>query len=460
MRRCTVTALVILILAGAVSAEDRFPRPDFESGYFRPTPEKPDPRSTLMEYVDVVALIVALAAMSVAAIVVRSRRLVFGIMVASLAYFGFYREGCVCPIGAIQNVALALFDSGYAIPFTAAAFFVLPLAATLLFGRTFCAGVCPLGAVQDLVLLRPLRVPRILEHALGMLPYVYLAAAVLFAATGSAFIICRYDPFVAIFRLSGEPMMWVLTGLVLLIAVFVGRPYCRYLCPYGVILRHFSRLAKWHVTITPDQCVKCRLCEDACPFEAISGPTPEVAHGHRRRGKGLLAVLILLLPVLTIGGALLARSARGSLARMHPTVRLAELVRRGALGLREKPAPLEIPEGIDPLVRRALIEAHAATKSPDTLLIEAIGKTGETAEALQARAEAIVDDVGVGAGFAGGFLALAFGLKLIQLSLRRKRTDFQADRALCVSCARCFEYCPREQLRLTGRAVSVRETES
>ena len=32
--------------------------------------------------------------------------------VACVAYFGFYREGCVCPIGATQNVTLALFDTG------------------------------------------------------------------------------------------------------------------------------------------------------------------------------------------------------------------------------------------------------------------------------------------------------------------------------------------------------------
>ena len=36
--------------------------------------------------------------------------------VGALAYFGFYREGCVCPIGAIQNVALGLASSEYAIP--------------------------------------------------------------------------------------------------------------------------------------------------------------------------------------------------------------------------------------------------------------------------------------------------------------------------------------------------------
>ena len=35
--------------------------------------------------------------------------------VAMLAYLGFYREGCVCPIGAIQNVVFSLVDRGHTI---------------------------------------------------------------------------------------------------------------------------------------------------------------------------------------------------------------------------------------------------------------------------------------------------------------------------------------------------------
>ncbi len=71
-------------------------------------------------------------------------------------------------------------------------------------GRSFCASVCPLGAVQELVAVRPVQVPTWIDHALGLLAYVYLGAAVLFAATGTAWIICRYDPFVGLFRLSSS----------------------------------------------------------------------------------------------------------------------------------------------------------------------------------------------------------------------------------------------------------------
>ena len=101
------------------------------------------------------------------ALVSRSRKYLLVLTVASLIWFGFVRDGCVCSIGATQNVALALGDTGYAIPLGVVAFFVLPLVFTLFFGRTFCAAVCPLGAAQELVAVRSLKVPRWLDHALG-----------------------------------------------------------------------------------------------------------------------------------------------------------------------------------------------------------------------------------------------------------------------------------------------------
>ena len=47
----------------------------------------------------------------------------------------------------------------------------------------------------------------------------------------------------------------------------------------------------------------------------------------------------------------------------------------------------------------------------------------------------------------GGWIGLVLGAKLISLSVRRHRTDFEPDRGACLSCARCFEYCPNERVR-------------
>jgi NosR/NirI family transcriptional regulator, nitrous oxide reductase regulator len=240
--------------------------------YKTPEVQKPLPRRWWLEVLDTVLLGAAMC-MSIRIVIKRrNRHGLIGLAAASLAYFGFYRQGCICPIGSIQNVAVALFDPQYSIPIVAIIVFFLPLVMALFFGRAFCGGVCPLGAIQELVAIKPLRVPLRLDRMLGLLKYVYLVLAIIFAllpALKRDFLICRFDPFVGFFRFTGAPYMLAIGGVFLIGGMFIGRPYCRYLCPYGGLLAWCSKLAKKGVTITPDKELDCGLCADACPFGAI-----------------------------------------------------------------------------------------------------------------------------------------------------------------------------------------------
>jgi len=80
-------------------AQDRFPRPEFESGYVYPEHQVPLQRSLVWEYIDLAVLIGALAVASWLALKRRSRQGLVWLSVFSLAYFGFFREGCVCSVG-------------------------------------------------------------------------------------------------------------------------------------------------------------------------------------------------------------------------------------------------------------------------------------------------------------------------------------------------------------------------
>ena len=409
-------------MAGVGLAEQRFPPPEFESGHQLPVATTPAARAVLFQYLDVVVLAACLGLASWLIYKRRSRKGLMALSIFSLLYFGFWKKGCVCAIGSLQNVSLALCDRSYAVPIGVVAFFVLPLVLALFAGRSFCAGVCPHGALQDLVLLKPVKVPPWLEQALSVLPYIYLGAGVLFAATGSAFIICQYDPFVPIFRMNGRSLMVLSGAALLLLGVFVGRPYCRFLCPYGALLKLGSMVAKWRVRVTPDYCTQCRLCEASCPFGAMREPQASPADAQAlAKDRRRLAWMLALLPVLLVGGGWLGHQFGAPASRLHPTVSLA-----------------------DQLVRAEGTVPNLGPQSPDDLALE---RARQTPKEILTEAAGIRHRFDIGGWIFGAWVGLVIGAKLISLSVRRKRTDYEPDRGDCFACARCFEYCPNELVR-------------
>ena len=430
MRRLLVIVALcgVVTAAGPAAAAQKF-TPKLPDWYQIPHHLAPDAEHWIWVYSDTHLLLGALVLASYLALKLRSRRGLFWLMVACVGYFGFVREGCVCPIGAVQNVVSAVVDGDYVLPVAVVVFFALPLIFTLLFGRTFCASVCPLGGVQDLVGLWPIAVPRWLSEGLGLLAWAYLGAAILFAATGCSYLICQYDPFIAIFRLGGDMHMIVLGGCMLLIGVFIARPYCRFLCPYGALLRVASALSWKHATITPGACIACRLCEDSCPYGAIDAANAEGRAPPRTEGKRRLAILLALLPVLVAAGAYGGTFLAGPFSRMHKEVRLAERV-----------------------------HGEAAKKLTGTTVdSDAFYKTNEDPKALYDRANALRETFRTGCAWFGGLFAMVVGLKLVALSVRRTRGDYTPHSATCFSCGRCFEYCPIERTRLkTGRTPEVK----
>jgi len=100
--RLVCLAFFALVLGSdALAQEMRFPKPEFQTGYDFPRTSVPPATTSLQQWIDVGVLFVALSVASYLAVVKRSRKGIFALMVFSLAYFGFYKQGCVCPIGSI-----------------------------------------------------------------------------------------------------------------------------------------------------------------------------------------------------------------------------------------------------------------------------------------------------------------------------------------------------------------------
>ncbi len=411
-----VLCILCLFTFSEINAQQRFPKPEFESGYEQPSPSTPEPRHQAMEWIDLIVLLAVLSLASWLAIKRRSRRGILWLSVFTLIYFGFYRLGCICPIGAIQNVTLAIFDPLYKISLTVLIFFLLPLIFALFYGRAFCAGACPLGAIQDLLVIRPVSVPGWVRKTLAFIPYLYLGFAVLFAATKTDFIICRYDPFIGIFRMDAPYLMIILGVSFLLLGMVFARPYCRVLCPYGVILSWMSRFSHKHLRITPAECINCRLCENSCPFDAIEFPVDEKlrTENNVRKNRKRFTLFALLIPVWILIGGFALSQAHVFLSKAHPDVYLAELM-----------------------------IAHPEVKNdPDNIDVQTFLESGKSMSQLVEEASIVRSEFKTGSWILGGFLGLVIGLMIMNQFVMRKRTDYEPHKGDCFSCGRCIDYCP------------------
>lgn len=416
MKRIALLSLSALSAIGAWAVA-RFPKPDFTSGYKYPDIVHHIPNEQIWSWIDLLLMVIAMSVVAWAAHKKQSRKAIFAVSVFSVAYFGFYRSGCVCSIGSLQNVILALADSSYQLPLVVLLLFLLPIVFTFLFGRVFCAGVCPLGALQELVNVRNIRISRPVTQALSFLPWIYLAFTMLYAATRSQFLVCRLDPFVGIFRLGGDFGL-ICTGLVLLlISVFVGRPFCQYICPYGALLSIFGSISLKKMDITNKTCINCALCHNSCPVDAIRPPHANKGVESRRSGTLRMLSYLLLLPLFTLSGAWVMTLCSDGLSRANKEVYLCDLLTRQELNPDED-VPLEVV---------------------------AFHEMGRKIEELDAEVTEIQGQFRFYSGLAGALIGFVLGFRLVRLSTKRSRQTYEIDHAACVACGKCFDYCPQNK---------------
>ncbi|MBO7419013.1 MAG: 4Fe-4S binding protein [Bacteroidaceae bacterium] len=399
----------------------RFPRPDFESGYQYPEYSYAVPNEILWDTLDVIMLLFLMGIVTWALYKKRTRQPIFWTSIVSIAYFGFFRGGCVCSIGSIQNVAYAFVEDSYRLPIVVLLFFLIPIIFAYLFGRVFCAGVCPFGALQDLVNVKNYRLSRAVSGALSIIPWLYLIFALLYALTRTRFIICQFDPFIGIFRLGGDWGLIIFGAILLLMSIFTGRPFCRFLCPYGALLSIFSSVSIWKIKITQKPCITCELCHNSCPVDTIRAPYQNKVEESHRQGVMRVISYFVILPLLVVAGAVLMYLGSENLSNAHREVRLYHM-----------------------------IMAHEADPDGElTLEAEAFYSQGRTIEELTASYQQVQDDFKVYGTIAGALMGLVVGLKLINLSLKRTRKEYEIAYGNCIACAKCFEYCPQNKILRT-----------
>lgn len=392
-------------------AQMRFPKPEFSNGYIVPEMviESTIPDHTLWRLVLLAGMLILTGVMLYR---FRSRPLLTACAAANLILFGFLWGGCVCPIGLIQQTACALYDSSA--PYTVAfgILFTLPLIAALWFGRLFCMGGCPLGAFQELLQIKTLRVPYSVDRLLRFVPLWILATGSVLAMSGAGYWLCILDPYVNFFHRGGNLFALVFGLVMVILGLFISRPFCRWLCPYGVLLKAATVLSRWRVKIPKGDCVQCRLCETACPNGAILPPAPPRPENDVRTEIKRIQWLVASLPFILLAGGFCGWSAGSFFAGLHFEVTLLADLKAGTVN-----------------------DAVNAFLSSGTPISTLEYQAAETTLFIQR-------GLAIGWGIIAGVTALTF---LRDLRLRTEK-DYTVDAPNCFACGRCYPSCPINRL--------------
>jgi ferredoxin-type protein NapH len=136
------------------------------------------------------------------------------------------------------------------------------IALTLVLGRTFCGQICPVGSLQELAYTVP--VTKFVIHRTTILELIRL---VIFIATAFAAIylidLMAFTGLYDLFSLTISAGLVVALGIVLL-SVYLYRPVCRIICPFGVIFSLLAEFSSFRLRRT-GICINCKKCEKICP---------------------------------------------------------------------------------------------------------------------------------------------------------------------------------------------------
>ena len=143
--------------------------------------------------------------------------------------------------------------------------------------KLVCGWACPFGALQELLYSLPLlkrlkrrKVPFLLSNSIRIVLFI-ATLLLLFGIVGGrkGFVIYHYlNPF-NLFNLDYEALPILIAIIAAIVLAFlIYRPFCQFICPFGLISWLAERFSVARVRIDANRCNQCGACIRACPLEA------------------------------------------------------------------------------------------------------------------------------------------------------------------------------------------------
>lgn len=198
----------------------------------------------------------------------RSLRPVF--LLLAIIFLGFYRGGPGV-ISSLQNTYL--FFLGFDSNWQAIILFLGLIPLTYFFGRVFCGWICYLGALQEFLYISRIKILQTekAQKIMRIIRYVVFGILILQLTFTKTILWDKIGPFKVAFNLFSPNITgYILLGIVLISSLFIYRPFCKLICPVGLILGLVTKIpGAANIGIT-DSCSGCKTCNNSCKINAIT----------------------------------------------------------------------------------------------------------------------------------------------------------------------------------------------
>jgi len=200
---------------------------------------------------------------------VRLAFIVGGVLAFGLVYGLLTRGGLnPNPVFSVRNLlVIVLVKHQLLIPVVA--MLVILLLMVWVSNKSICGWGCQLGLLQDLlhrVNLPKWKPPFWLSNTVRVIAFVALVVGLAVAGLDWIGII---DPF-KLFQFNFTLAIGLFSAVILVASLFIYRPWCHFLCPFGLLGWLVEQVSLFRPRINREACKECKLCVKACPTNAMA----------------------------------------------------------------------------------------------------------------------------------------------------------------------------------------------
>ena len=191
-------------------------------------------------------------------------------LLAAVVFLGFYRGGPGI-ISSFQNTYLLLIGVHW--KWTATVLFIGVLVLTYFQGKVFCGWICYLGAIQEFLYIGNMKILQSekAQKVMRITRYVILVILFIQLTLSQSIEWSKIGPFKVIFNLySPNNTGYILLAILLLSSLFIHRPFCKMVCPAGLIFGWITKIPGASVLGIDNTCAGCKTCSTACNINAIT----------------------------------------------------------------------------------------------------------------------------------------------------------------------------------------------